>query len=99
MVKISKELWSKVSDEEKQKIIDGLRKMNSIDANESIEGEDNYTTPSHDLDNPIKAICKAACDTTAAAAAAWCTANTSGLGLTACLAAAEVARKACRDRC
>lgn len=49
--------------------------------------------------NPIKDICKALCDTVAAAAVAWCVANTGGLALPACIAVAEGARRECKKHC
>ena len=47
--------------------------------------------------NPLRDICKAACDVAAATATAACTA--SGPGLAACLIAIAAARSACRDAC
>jgi hypothetical protein len=43
--------------------------------------------------------CNLACDAAASAAAAACTVSTGGLGLAACLAAAETAHQYCRSRC
>ena len=46
-----------------------------------------------------RAGCKLACDATAAAACAWCTANTVGAGLVVCIGVAETARSKCRKGC
>jgi hypothetical protein len=48
---------------------------------------------------PQNFLCDLACDAAATAAAAACTAATAGVGLAACLAAAETAHQFCRSRC
>lgn len=49
--------------------------------------------------NPLKDVCKVACDVAAGTALAWCAANTAGLGLAVCSAAAEAGREECKKRC
>lgn len=101
---VNSEQWNSISEEERKRITEGLRKVGALRAEDQVKGdpavapfdENTQFTP---MWNPIKDVCKALCDTAAAAGVAWCTANTAGIGLAACLAAAEVARQGCRDRC
>lgn len=103
-IRINAEQWNSVSSTEQQKILEGLRGTGALGPEDVIVAdaaapaftEDTVMQP---MWNPIKDLCKAACDTAAGMAVAWCTANTGGIGLAACLAAAEVARTHCRGRC
>jgi hypothetical protein len=101
---VNKNQWDSLSEDEQNEIVRGLRGTGAIKIGDKIVGDPNVppfdeNTPLEPMWNPIKDICKAACDTTAAAAAAWCSANTAGVALAACLAAAEAARRECRKRC
>ncbi|QWG70251.1 hypothetical protein EXW32_28125 (plasmid) [Bacillus mycoides] len=105
-IKISEETWSQVHEDEKKKIHNILIEAGSIDKGDEIVGD--TVIPAHKEDedimtiswnikklHPPKDICKAACNVAAAA----CTAGTEGIGLAACLAAANAAKDLCRDRC
>ncbi len=107
-IKVNAGQWNAISENERQSIIDGLRETGAIKAEDTVipdQDEPPFTeeTVLEPMWNPIKDVakgaCKALCDATAAAAVAWCTANTAGVGLVACLALAESARKECRKRC
>lgn len=99
---INKDEWDAVSPAEQQAITDGLIQSGSLRPGDRIVGDPSVPTSSSrtgERFNPFKPICEAACDLTASGAVAWCTANTVGVGLAACLAAAEIARNECRNRC
>jgi len=103
-IKINATQWNAVSPEDQQKITEGLREAGSLRPEDVIVGDATIPefTKSTQLEvmwNPLEDICKAACDVAAGTALAWCTANTAGIGLAACIAAAEVARKECKKRC
>ncbi|MDQ8698871.1 hypothetical protein [Hyphomicrobium sp. LHD-15] len=103
-IKVNKHQWDNVSEAEKEKIVSGLRATGALRATDRIIGDPGVPefTAETLLEpqwNPLKDLCKAACDTVAAAAVAWCTANTGGAATAVCIAAAEAARQACRDRC
>lgn len=104
-IKISEETWSQVHEDEKKKIHNILIEAGSIDKGDEIVGD--TVIPAHKEDedimtiswNPKRDFCKSKCNVLAAAAAAACTAGTEGIGLAACLAAADAAKDLCRDRC
>ncbi len=101
---VNKAQWDALSSDEQAEIVKGLRSTGAIKIGDRIVGDPakapfDENTQLEPMWNPIKDICKAACDAAAAAGAAWCTANTAGAGLAVCLAAAEAARQACRGRC
>lgn len=103
-IAVNKEQFDSISNEEKEKIKKGLVDIGSLREEDEIVGDSSVATFDENtqlepLFNPIKDICKAACDVAAASAGAWCTANTAGAGLAVCLAAAESARRECRNRC
>ncbi len=103
-IKVNKEQWESVAPEEQTKITEGLRSTGIIRDEDFIVGDESVVEFDKDtefapLSNPIKELCKAGCDIAAGSAIAWCTANTVGVGLAACLAAAEVARNECKKRC
>ncbi len=103
-IKVNKYQWDSVSEADKEKITSGLRASGALGATDRIVGDPGVPefTAETLLEpqwNPLKDLCKAACDTAAAAAVAWCTANTAGVATAACIAAAEAARQVCRDRC
>jgi len=103
-VKVNKGQWDAVSSADQKAIIDGLRKTGALQSGDRIVTDPNVApfdenTQMEPMWNPIKDLCKVACDTAAAAGVAWCTANTAGVALAACIAAAEAARNVCRDRC
>ncbi|PER84894.1 hypothetical protein CN498_23425 [Bacillus thuringiensis] len=100
-------LWKQVDSEEQIKIQQGLKEVGVLKEGQVIKGskfkpyseKDELLNLDFSIGNVLKEPCKAACNVAAAAAAAWCTANTAGVGLAACLVAAEEGRKLCRDRC
>jgi hypothetical protein len=111
-VKIDAEIWSPLSADEQNKIVEILKDSNLLDEDDSIEVSsspvlidaqtvvaDPQSWVSDWWRRNKKTICRASCDTAAAAAAAGCSTITSGLGVAACLAAAEAARQACKDAC
>lgn len=99
MAKIKVDGWDSISEEEKNSIKEGMVRSGAIsDSDEIVSGEGEAVAKGPEWD-PLCDICKVACDATATAAAAWCTANTAGTGLAVCLAAAESARRECRNRC
>ncbi len=103
-IKVNKQQWDALSQEEQEAIIDGLRSTGGLKIGDRVVGDPNEppfdeNTQLEPLWNPIKDVCKALCDSAAAAAFAWCSANTAGVGLVACLAVAESARQECRKRC
>jgi hypothetical protein len=103
-VKVNEGQWNSLPEDEQNRIREALVGTGAMRSEDVIVGDPNVPeftgdTVMEPMWNPIKDICKAGCDIAAASAAAWCTANTAGLGLAACLAAAEAAREACRGRC
>ena len=101
---VNKQQWDSLSQDEQSEIVKGLRTTGAVKIGDRIVGDPNVkpfdeNTQLEPMWNPLKSICKAACDATAAAGVAWCTANTAGIGLAVCLAAAEAARQECRRRC
>lgn len=101
---VNKQQWDTLSTDEQDKIVEGLHSTGAIKSGDRIIGDP--TAPPFEEDtqfgpmwNPIKDICKAGCDTIAAAAIAWCIANTAGVALAVCLAAAEAARQECYRHC
>lgn len=98
-VKIDKSKWDALSDEEKRKITDGLIKAGTLKSGDNIVGDAVVGTSVQPAWDPVGDICRGACDVAAGVGAAWCTANTVGVGLIACLAAAEAVRNECRNHC
>lgn len=101
---VNKQQWDALSNDEQERIAEGLRSTGALDASDSIV-PDEQTAPFDEntklepLWNPLKDVCKAACDVAAVSAFGWCTANTAGAALVACLALADAARQECRNRC
>jgi hypothetical protein len=104
-IKVNKQQWDALSEQEQNAITDGLRSKGSLRDDDRIVGDPDVAAFDEKSQlgpmwwNPIGDICRAGCDTVAAGAAAWCTANTAGAGLLVCLAAAEAARQECRSHC
>ena len=103
-IKVNKQQWDSLSEEDQRAITEGLRSTGGLSIGDQIVGDPNVkpfdeNTQLQPMWNPIKDLCKSACDIAAGSAVAWCTANTAGVGLAACLAAAEAARQECRNRC
>ncbi len=107
---VNAQQWQAIPENMRQEIIEGLQGVGSLDADDEIvadEASEPFTEDSvlRPMQNPLKGwnplkdICKAACDATAASAAAWCAANTAGAATAACILVAEAARKKCRSRC
>jgi hypothetical protein len=110
-IAIDADLFSAISDEEKEKITTILKDANVLTQDGTFEGGGDVIASAEaviaDPESLIgdffkknqRNLCRAGCDIAAASAAAACTAGTAGIGLAACLAATEVARNACRDAC
>lgn len=103
-VTVNKQQWDSLDESERQKITKGLRESGAILESDSIIGSDaiapfDAQTQLEPMWNPLQDLCKAACDVAAGTALAWCTANTAGVGLAVCAAAAEAARQECKNRC
>ncbi|TBW46844.1 hypothetical protein EZI54_23105 [Marinobacter halodurans] len=103
-IAVNDKQWDAIDDSEKKRITDALIQNGALSPGDRIVGDPNQppfdeNTKMEPMWNPIKDICKAVCDTTAAGAIAWCTANTAGVALAACVAAAEAARRECKRRC
>lgn len=108
-IKLNKSQWDAVSKEEQQKIITGLKQTKLLGLGDTIVGDPNAQEFDNQkefapLTNPIiggvfSGPCKLACDIAAASALTWCGANTVGLALTACIAAAVLGRDECKKRC
>lgn len=103
-IKVNDGQWNALSTDEQNAIIEGLITTKALEVGDKIVPDPNVqpfteATIMEPMWNPLNDLCKAGCDIAAAAAAAWCTANTAGIATAACLAAAEAARQACRDRC
>lgn len=101
---VNKGQWDSLSKEDQDKIAKGLLDSGAIRDIDQIIGDASIppideNTQLQPLWNPLKDLCKAACDVAAGAALAWCTANTAGVGLAVCIAAAEAARNECKNRC
>ena len=100
---INKDEWDAVPPAEQKTILDGLIAAGTLKSGDRIVGDPGVPASTlravGDRWEPWKDLCKAGCDVVAGAGAAWCTVNTVGVGLIACLAAAEVVRNQCRDRC
>ena len=110
-IAIDADLFSAISDEEKEKITTILKDANVLTQDGTFEGggdviansqaviADPESFFSETFNRNKRAFCKAGCDLAAASAAAACSAGTAGVALAACLAASEVANNACRDAC
>ena len=103
-VAVNQTQWNAVSASDQTRIVNGLRQSGALKSNDRIVGDPNApeltaSTTLQPLWNPLDDLCKVACDVAAAAGLAWCTANTAGVGLAACIAAAEAARNLCKDQC
>lgn len=100
MVEIKVKDWEKLSAEEAKKITEGLIRAGALRAGDKIVPAPTMgavtVEPKWD---PIGDLCRAACDTAAGAAFAWCMANTGGAATAICIVAAEVARNECRCHC
>lgn len=101
---INKEQLDAVDSEEQQRITSALIEAGAMQQGDQIIGD--VSAPAVDENteiafsfNPFKEGCKILCDGAAGTGLAWCTANTVGVGLIACVAAAEAARKECKKRC
>ena len=95
-IQVSATHWNEVSDSDRQKIIEGFRSMGLLTNDDKLVPSDEISAEGW---NPIKDLCKIACDAAAASAVAWCTVNTAGAATALCIAAAEALREKCRDRC
>ena len=109
-IRINQTQWNSVAEPEQRKIMKGLRKVGAIGAKDTIVGDASVAritlskvkasksiiTP---MDGVGQTVCKIACAAAAAAGAAWCTVNTAGIGLAACLAVAGAAKEACDKAC
>lgn len=95
-IPVDKEAWDSISDEDKKKIENAFKKLHTIAPGDSFVGGAKQIKPEWD---PIGDLCRAGCDAAAAAAIAWCVANTGGAATAVCIAAAHAARDECRRHC
>lgn len=104
------EAVEQLSQEDQDRIIMILRGAKLLEEDENLEVLANQPPPEQldffddvgdfiDDINPVKVICQTACDALAVTAAGACSGSTVGVGLAACLAAAETGRQYCRSRC
>ena len=117
-IAIDADLFSAISDEEKETITAILKDANVLTQDGTFEGDGEVIASAasviadpqgfgswgsgffEPIIRPAKRdLCRSGCDIAAASATAACAAGTSGVALAACIVAAEVARKACRDAC
>ncbi len=103
-IKVNDQQWNALSTEEQEKIFKGLVDTGAIKNTDEIVGDPDEAKFTEDTQmepmwNPLEDLCKHACDVAATAGFAWCEANTGGAAHVACVAAAEAARRACRNRC
>lgn len=103
-ISVNQKQWDAVDDAEKKRITEALIENGALQPGDQVVGDPNEppfdeNTKMEPMWNPIKDVCKALCDTAAAGAVAWCTANTAGVAFAACVAAAESARRECRRKC
>lgn len=101
---VNKAQWEALSKDERDKITKGLTECGALSDKDSVVGDASVApfdenTQLQPLWNPLQDLCKAACDVAAGTALAWCTANTVGIGLAACIAVAEAARNECKNNC
>ncbi|EGR2713363.1 TPA: hypothetical protein ACF5BZ_001351 [Vibrio parahaemolyticus] len=101
---VNKDQWEAIDDSEKKNIIDGLVGTGAMSASDVIKPD--ASIPPFDPEktielqwDPVRDLCLIACDAAMAAAFTWCAANTAGLGLVACRAAAYALRNKCREGC
>jgi len=103
-IKVNMQQWNSVSIADQEIIIKGLRESGALKIGDNIVADpavQPFDENAHFVLkwNPFEDLCKMACDTAAAAAFTWCSANTAGAATVVCMAAAEAARNACRDNC
>lgn len=107
-LKVNEAQWTALTKKQQDEIFQGLLSTGALKAEDRIVadpqsaefGEGTVMEPMwNPINDLVKGPCKALCDATAAAAGAWCAANTGGVALAACMAAADAARRECRKRC
>jgi hypothetical protein len=103
-IKVNRAQWDAVAAGDQRKIVEGLKTAGALKPADVVIADSGVPAFTRDtvmqpMWNPIKDLCKAGCDVAAAAAFAWCTANTAGVGLAACMAVANGAREACHRAC
>lgn len=96
--------WNSVSDDQKAEIMSILEGSGLIGPNAEITADPAKPefAPGEEAPAPEgiwTPICKAACDTAAAAATAACATLSGGVAIAACVAAAAAAREICRNEC
>ncbi len=101
-IRINADQWNAVSPDEQQRIEMGLKQSGALRPEDKIVADAEIPAFTKETEmalmlNPLKSIGKAGCDVAASLGVGWCTANTAGVGLAVCLAAAETGRQVCRD--
>ncbi|MEQ0863873.1 hypothetical protein [Pseudomonas aeruginosa] len=101
-LRVNKDQWDSLSKEEQDSITKGLVEAGAIKAEDRVVADSavppfDENTVLQPMWNPIKDLGPVVCDVAAAAGAAWCAANTAGIGLAACMALAEAGRKKCKE--
>lgn len=103
-IRLNADQWNTVSPAEQQRIEMGLKQTGALRPEDKIVADATMPAFTEETEvvlkwNPLKDICKIACNVTASAGIAWCTANTGGVGLAACMALVEAAREGCYKVC
>lgn len=100
---VNKDQWDSLSAEDQERITKGIVDAGGIQADDTVVGD--AATPPFDentvlqpMGNPLQGVGSVVCDVAATAAAAWCTANTGGIGLAVCMAIVEKGRTICKDK-
>lgn len=99
-IKVNAEDWSKLSEEDQDKILKIMRETTLLEEDEAIIPDKG--TPSVApglLPNPGKKFCEIACTTAEVAAIAACGTLSGGVAIALCIAAAQIAANECRDAC
>lgn len=103
-IRLNADQWNAVSLAEQRQIEMGLKQSGALRPEDKIVADAEIPaftgeTQMARLWNPIENACKALCDVAANAGIAWCTDKMEGIGMVACIAAAETVRQLCRDKC
>lgn len=103
-IRLNADQWNALSPEEQQHIEMGLKQSGALRQEDKIVADAEIPAFTEETKmalkwNPLEDFCKAGCDGVASLGVVWCTANTAGVGLAVCIAAAETVRRGCHDAC